>query len=290
MKVLLLGANGQLGTDIAAENERRGIFQIFPVTRDVVDLNDAGRATEKLSSLDFDVMINCTGYHRTDEAESNEARAVAVNTRAVGELAAICARKKARFIHVSTDYVFGGGEDRSPLAEDARKSPLNVYGRTKSEGEDLALASHEDTLVVRVASLFGVAGASGKGGNFVETMIRLGREKGRLRVVNDQRMSPTGTRDAAGAMLALIEKRASPGIYHVVNDGVASWCDFARRIIARANVPAEVEGISTAEFPTPARRPPYSALDNRKAVSIAGKMAPWEEALDRYLASKGYRA
>jgi dTDP-4-dehydrorhamnose reductase len=289
MKILLLGANGQLGTDILVENERRGLFDIFRVGRDVVDLSFAGQATDNLSSLDFDVMVNCTGYHRTDEAENNETLAIAVNTRAVGELAVLCARKKARFIHVSTDYVFGGGAECSPIPEKAMKAPLNVYGRTKSDGEDLALTSHDDSLVIRVASLFGLAGASGKGGNFVETMIRLGRERGKLRVVNDQHMSPTGTQDVAAAMLALIEKRASSGIYHVVNTGVASWCDFARRIIERANVSAEVEGISTAEFPTPARRPPYSALDNQKTVSIVGRMAPWEEALDRYLIGKGYR-
>jgi len=134
-----------------------------------------------------------------------------------------------------------------------------------------------------------VAGASGKGGNFVETMIRLGKARGRLTVVDDQIMSPTASWDAGEALLDLIAAQAPAGVYHVVNTGVASWRDFARDIIAKAGVAAEVAPIPTSQFPTPARRPPYSALSNAKLEAAIGRaMPPWTDALDRYLAAKGH--
>jgi dTDP-4-dehydrorhamnose reductase len=204
-------------------------------------------------------------------------------------LAKACGAKGARLVQVSTDYVYGGQAERTPLTEDVGRAPVNVYGATKALGEDLARLEHDDVIVARVASLFGVAGASGKGGNFVETMLRFGRERGRLTVVDDQVMSPTASWDAGEAILDLIAAEAPAGVYHVVNAGVASWCDFARDIIARARVAAEVVPIPTSQFPTPARRPPYSALSNAKLEAAIGRpMPPWTDALDRYLAAKGH--
>jgi dTDP-4-dehydrorhamnose reductase len=150
--------------------------------------------------------------------------------------------------------------------------------------------ANPDIYILRVASLFGVAGASGKGGNFVETMLRLARERGELKVVADQFMSPTGTADIAAAILALLRKDAERGIYHVVNSGSASWHAFASRIVARAGVDARVLPIPSSEFPTPARRPAYSVLANAKLSRAIGAMRPWEDALDAYLVAKGYRS
>jgi dTDP-4-dehydrorhamnose reductase len=138
--------------------------------------------------------------------------------------------------------------------------------------------------------LFGVAGASGKGGNFVETMIRFGREKGHLRVVNDQTMSPTATADVAGAILKLLRSNAPAGLWHAVNSGAATWHAFAERIIRQAGVAATVEPISSSEFPTPAKRPAYSVLDNRKLAAAIGPMRAWQDALDSYLLAKGHRS
>lgn len=289
MKVLLLGPNGQLGSDIRACNAARGEpWSIIPLGRETVDLSDLEATTRVIGQIAFDVLINCTGYHKTDEVERNAQQAVAINAHLVERLAAICRERKARFVHVSTDYVFGGQAKRAPLDEQDARAPLNVYGASKALGEDLALATGADVLVLRVASLFGLAGPSGKGQNFVETMIRLGRERGALRVVADQVMSPTATADVAAALARMLDAGVPAGIWHVVNAGAASWYDFATQIIARAGVPATVTPVSTAEFPTVARRPPYSVLATAKLAAAIGPMRPWQEALDDYLAAKGH--
>jgi dTDP-4-dehydrorhamnose reductase len=290
MRALLLGPNGQLGADIRRRNEAKNRpLTLLPFGRDRADLSDVPRAVEAIGALDFDALVNCSSYHKTDEVETNAQLAFTINAHLPRALAELCARKNARFVHVSTDYVFGGQKERAPLKEDHAKAPLNVYGASKGMGEDLALATGEDVLILRVASLFGVAGASGKGGNFVETMIKAGRERGALRVVDDQIMSPTSTADIADALLALLAVRAPAGVYHAVNsEGGVSWCAFAREIIRQSGVQANVTAIPSSEFPTPAKRPPYSALDNAKLAAIAGPMPPWPEALARYLRDKGH--
>jgi len=291
LTTLLLGPNGQLGTDIQATNAANASpLTIRPVTRAEIDLEDIERATSILRGIPFDALINCASYHKTDEVERNAQKAFTINAHLVQRLAEICAERRVRFIHISTDYVFGGQAKREPLSEIDAKAPLNVYGASKGMGEDLALQANDDMLILRVASLFGVAGASGKGGNFVETIIRLAREKGELKVVADQFMSPTATADIAVVLLNLLRVGADSGIYHVVNSGAASWYDFACRIIELAKVDARIIPIASAEFPTPAKRPPYSVLSNAKVRGAIGPMRSWEEALDSYLHAKGHRS
>lgn len=290
MIAVLLGPNGQLGTDIQAANANGGILSIMPAPRAQIDLENIDAAIGALRERPFDVLINCSSYHKTDEVEENAQRAFTINAHLVARLAELCAGRKARFVHISTDYVFGGGDTREPLTETDAKAPVNVYGASKAMGEDLARLANPDALILRVASLFGVAGASGKGGNFVETMIKFGRERGVLKVVADQFMSPTSTADIAAALLKLLRQEAAPGIYHVVNSGSATWAAFASRIIERADVAARVVPITSAEFPTKAKRPPYSVLSNAKLSAAIGGMRPWEEALDAYLVAKGHRA
>lgn len=289
MRLLLLGANGQLGSDILAINtklERPHTIELLP--RSALDVAQAAAIAPALEPLSFDAVVNCTSYHKTDEVEREGGRAVAVNCAAPKILAEICAQKRARFVHISTDYVFGGYIPAVPLRETDPAAPVNVYGATKLLGENLAFAAHKDTLVLRVASLFGVAGASGKGGNFVETMIRFGRERGELRVVADQTMSPTSTADIASWIFKLLERQAPAGIYHAVNSGAATWFHFARTIIAKTGVAATVHPIPSSDYATPAMRPPFSALDNRKLEAFVGSIRNWEEALDDYLESKGH--
>lgn len=286
MRVLLLGPNGQLGSDIRAANA--GLvkpFEILSVGRDRIDLSNVDEAIKTLSQLPFDVILNTTGYHKTDEVEGNAQLAFTINAHLVRRLAELCLERQARLFHVSTDYVFGGQTKRHPLVEDDARAPLNVYGASKCVGEDLALLTGADVTVLRVASLFGVAGASGKGGNFVETMIRLGRERGALKVVDDQIMSPTSTADAASALLRLIGAAAPGGVYHLVNTGEVSWCGFAKRIIELMGIPATVDPVPTSAMPTPAKRPPYSALSNAKLGSVIGAMREWEDALRDYLSA-----
>ena len=290
MKTILLGPNGQLGTDVQAANVRKGGWlSLTPVGRSSVDLCDIEAATNFLRESNFDCLINCSSYHRTDEVERNAQLAFTINAHLVQRLAQICFEKQARLVHVSTDYVFGGLLKSLPFTEADCKAPVNVYGASKAMGEDLALLTGAKVWVLRVASLFGIAGASGKGGNFVETMIRIGKEKGTLRVVADQTMSPTSTKDIAEVIIGMLQKDVAPGIWNVVNSGAASWYEFAKQIIARSNIKASVLPIDSGEFPTIARRPVYSVLDNTKLCDALGSIRAWQDALDEYLIAKGYR-
>ena len=288
MKVVVLGPNGQLGSDIFAANARNGGgIDIEGVGRDALDVTDLDRIEGVLGPMSFDALVNCTSYHKTDEVEKNASLAFTINAHAVQRMATVCAGKGARFVHISTDYVFSG-DATEPYVEEDRPGPLNVYGASKLMGEGLARNAHDDTLVLRVASLFGVAGASGKGGNFVETMIRVAKERGELRVVDDITMSPTATEDVARTLLKMLQTEAPPGIYHAVNSEPATWYRFAVEIVKGAGVRAEVTPVTSEEFPTVAARPHYSVLDNRKVGGILEGMPSWRDALQRYLRAKGH--
>ena len=290
MKAVLLGPDGQLGFDIRRTHEASASsFDMLPIPRRQLDLSVPGAAEAALNDLRFDALVNCAGCHKTDEIEDDSALAFAVNARAVQDLARICARKRARLIHVSTDYVFGGDAARTePLREDDRTAPVNVYGASKMLGETLIQLVCDNFVIVRVASLFGIAGASGKGGNFVETIVGKAGEGGTLRVVQDQVMSPTATSDVADVIVRMLTEGCATGIYHVVNSGAASWFDFARKIVRGAAMDADVVPCASHEYPTRAARPRYSALDSSKVSHLFGPMASWQEALERYLRSKGH--
>lgn len=290
MKVVLLGPNGQLGHDIRAAHEGAGeSFELLPLARDTLDVAVPGEVERVLADFAFDALVNCTSYHKTDEVEDNGTYAFEVNAHAVKSMAAVCRAKNARFVHISTDYVFGGDSTRTtPLQEDDPIAPVNVYGASKAMGEILARLAWKDVLILRVASLFGVAGASGKGGNFVETMIRLGRERGHLRVVNDQIMSPTATADVAGVIVAMLTGGYEAGTYHVVNSGQANWFEFAQEIVRLVGVDAIVEPCTSEEYPTRAARPRYSALDNARLTEMFGSLPTWRNALRSYLQAKGH--
>ena len=289
MRVVLLGPDGQLGHDIRNAHEDAGKpFELLPIGRDRLDVT-VPDLEERLADHRFDVLVNCTGYHKTDEVEDNAALAVGVNAHAVERMARACARRGARLVHVSTDYVFGGDTGRTvPFCEDDPVAPVNVYGASKALGETLARLACDEVVVLRVASLFGVAGASGKGGNFVETMLRMARERGTLRVVGDQMMSPTATRDVARIMLRMLLEGCAPGIYHAVNGGAATWCEFAREIVRQAGVDASVTSCTSDAYGARAARPRYSVLDNDKVSKRVGDLPSWHEALERYLRAKGH--
>ncbi|MBI4126441.1 MAG: dTDP-4-dehydrorhamnose reductase [Deltaproteobacteria bacterium] len=280
MKILVMGANGQLGSDLKK-------FEIIPFTRRDVDVSDFKTLHTALKSVTFDVLVNCASYNRVNDAEGHAEEAFRINASAVGEMAVACRKKRARFVHVSTDFVFDGATTK-PYVESDATGPINVYGASKCMGETLARLYGGDVITLRVASLFGVAGSSGKGGNFVETMMRLGKETGRLTVVNDITMSPTSTHDVARMIVTLLERGAAAGTYHAVNSGQATWYDFACEIIRRAHINADVIPVTSAEYPTRARRPLFSALDNTKITGVVGAIPHWTEALDRYLRQKGY--
>lgn len=290
MRVLLLGANGQLGTDIQRvfSNDSEKDLHIIPFTRKDLDVENVDSVPDVLSRQDFDVLINCTSYHKTDEVEDNASRAITINAHAVEKMAESCENRGAHFVHISTDYVFSGSK-RTPYTETDHPAPINVYGASKFMGETLAQKACQNTCIIRVASLFGIAGASGKGGNFIETIIRIGKEKKELRVVDDIRMSPTSTKTIAEVLMSLIKTDAPPSIYHVVNTGEATWYEFAKSVMNGIGLNIPVHPVTSDEFPTRAHRPSYSVLNNSLVSETIDQDIPhWSEALNEYLAMKGY--
>lgn len=289
MKVLVLGATGQLGTDLVAAAERSG-DPVRGLSRADLDVTDPDAVAAVLDRHSFDVLINCTAYNDTSAAESDAAGAFRVNAEAPELLATAAREAGAVFVHISTDYVFDGRAGR-PYVEEDPPAPLGVYGASKLTGEALARRAHpEGTTVIRTAALFGLA-AVGDGGNFVETILRAARARaagvgGPVRGVEDIVVSPTATADLAGGILALLRSDAGPGLYHLVNEGRASWFEFASAIVELAGLDVEVEPAPASAYPSSVRRPPFSALDAGKAAAFAGRLPRWEEGLARYLEAR----
>lgn len=190
-------------------------------------------------------------------------------------------------VYISTDYVFDGTKGK-PYTEEDTPNPINVYGVSKYAGEIFTRNYSPKHYVIRVSSLFGVAGASGKGGNFVETMIRLAKERKEINVVNDIVMSPTYTKDATVAIKKILEKSLPYGVYHVTNDVFCTWYEFAKAIFEIIGIEANLNPITSNEFPTTAMRPKFSALSIKKLKTFGIIMRPWREALKEYLQEKGH--
>ncbi|WP_127578842.1 dTDP-4-dehydrorhamnose reductase [Paenibacillus koleovorans] len=287
-RIVLLGASGQLGTDLRRVLGADGALELVPVVRTQLDVSDIGRIVPFLQSLlPFDVLINCTSYHKTDECEDQAEKAFAINALAPREMARFCADAGVRLVHFTTDYVFAGDTGQA-CGEDDPTWPLNVYGVSKSAGEQLIRAyAGERYWIIRVSSLFGEAGASGKGGNFVETMIRLARAGGPITVVDDQIMSPTHTLDIAKAVRAMLRREEEPpcGIYHCSGEGACSWYSFAREIFAQLQLDVRLSPVSSGSYATKAKRPAYSVLQPGKLRSFY-PMPRWQDALAEYLQIK----
>lgn len=284
MRIALLGANGQLGQDVDRVFSEDG-HQVLRLGRSEMDALD--------SSLDLaskfenvDVIINCTAYTRVDDAEGNVGAAHAINAVFPTRLAQAAKQLGRPLVHYSTDYVFDGTSN-TPYRESDPAKPINVYGLSKLAGEAGIEAYCEKALVLRVSSLFGIAGSSGKGGNFIETMIGLGRKGTPLKVVNDQRMAPTHTLDVARATLELLNKHSPYGLYHASGTGACTWYEFAKCIFELTGIGASVEPIPASSYKTPARRPTMSVLDNRKLASLC-TMPHWSESLASYLRLKNH--
>lgn len=288
MRVLVAGAAGQLGADMMSAGRNHGVT-VRGLTRSDLDVTDPRAVEQVLADHRFDVLVNCTAYNDTAGAESDAKAAFLINARGPELLALAARRAGARFVHVSTDYVFDGRTDR-PYKEDDPPAPLGVYGASKLTGEALARRGHPDgTLVIRTAALFGVA-AVGRGGNFVETILRAAEFRGdagpALTIVDDVVVSPTATSDLAEGILALVRADAPPSIYHVVNDGHGSWFDLARAIAELEALRIEVQPVPASTYPSPVHRPPFSVLDTAKATAIIGRLPHWKDALARYLEAR----
>lgn len=286
-KVILLGSNGQLGSDIVREFLPVEEIELIALTRAEIDAEGDDVDAVLSDYTECDALVNCTSYHKTDECEDNPQKCFAINASFVLQLARFCSKNEMDLYQISTDYVFDGRSD-SPYTENDPEAPLNVYGVSKAAGESFVRQYAPAHYILRVSSLFGVAGASGKGGNFVETMIKLARDGKKLSVIDDQFMSPTYTRDVARAILSLVVSgKADYGTYHCCNSGSCSWYQFTKAILSMSEIDADLSGVAFADYSFKAPRPFYSVMDNSR-INRHFEMPPWEDALKRYLREKGH--
>ena len=277
MRALLIGANGQLGTDIIA-TKPAGI-ELKGLTRKELDITHFNQLREVLLAAKPDVLINTAAYHKTDACEDDPELTFKVNAIAVREMAQIINELNGILVHISTDYVYDGKKKPIPYTEVDPPNPLNTYGIAKLAGEIYLSNITEKHYRVRVSSLFGKAGASAKGGNFVTTVLRRAQQGESLRVINDAEMSPTYTMDAAKEIWRLITEQRPFGVYHVTNGGHCSWYAFAKQILKLSGLKNDVIPIDHTEYFTKAKRPLWSPLESVKDIHLR----PWEEALEEFL-------
>ena len=274
MRVLVAGSGGQLGRALAA-TAPEGVTLIAPAETDF-DIGNAAQVREVVAAARPDLLVNAAAWTAVDKAEADEAAALLVNATAVGHLAAAAAATGARFVQISTDYVFDG-QACQPYRPDTPPAPASAYGRTKLAGEQAAAAHHPAPLIIRTAWVYAAAG-----NNFVKTMLRLMAEREEVRVVADQLGTPTHAASLARAIWAL---HGHSGIFHWTDAGVASWYDFAIAIHDEAlalgllSRPTRVLPIRTEDYPTPARRPAYGVLDKSSSWAITGPARHWRHEL-----------
>ncbi len=277
--VLVTGANGQLGAALRNISDRFDGFRFYFTDVDTLDICDKSQVGDYMKSHGISCVVNCAAYTAVDKAEDDEEACMRINCDAVRNIGEIAALLGARVVHVSTDYVFDGCATH-PYRESDTTNPASVYGRTKLAGEQALLSSCEDSVIIRTAWLYSETGT-----NFVKTMLRLGTERDMLGVVADQRGTPTYAGDLADVIKAILTAGSFvPGVYHYTNEGACTWYDFAVKIFELANVKCEVNPLTTAEYPTRAKRPVYSILDKSKIKETYGIRIPaWEDSLSKCL-------
>lgn len=279
-KILVTGANGQLGSEIKFLSN--GVEAEFIFTdKEELDITSSEKILEFYQSSPFDAIINCAAYTAVDKAESDVDLAYSINASAVGHLASLALEKGLKMIHISTDYVFDGKAYR-PYSTDVVPNPSSIYGKSKEKGENLMLSINPpNSVIIRTSWVY-----SSFGHNFVKTMLRLGADKPTLNVVSDQIGSPTYARDLAGAILEILPKLTSDGckIYHYSNEGTASWYDFALAVMELKELPCQIMPIATEAYPLPAPRPFFSLLDKSAIKADYGLKIPhWRASLKKAL-------
>jgi dTDP-4-dehydrorhamnose reductase len=279
--ILVTGKNGQLGSELQAIASLHPQYDFIFTDRETLDITNRDEVDDFFSKKLPQFCINAAAYTAVDKAETERDLAVKVNAEAVGYLALACKKYSAKFIHISTDYVFDGTASK-PYKEEDEMNPVNFYGLTKLMGEELAFTNHPGSIVIRTSWVY-----SSYGSNFVKTMLRLISEKSAINVVNDQYGSPTYARDLADAILAIIKSSttsilAPGGIYHFSNSGAISWFDFASAIKEISASSCSVSPIPTSSYPTPAKRPTYSVFDKTKISTSYGiEIKDWKKSLQQ---------
>lgn len=281
MKVLVTGVGGQLGHDVVRELEQRG-HEVTGVGREEMDITDAEKVRKVIRDCVPDAVIHCSAYTAVDRAEDEADQCRKVNVEGTKNIAEICAELDCKMIYISTDFVFSGEGER-PWETDDAAGPISVYGRTKYEGEDEVKSRLDKFFIVRISWVFGK-----NGNNFVKTMLRIGKENGAVKVVDDQIGSPTYTRDMA-VLLADMVQTEKYGVYHASNEGFCSWYDFAKEIFRLAGMDdVSVMPITSDQFPAKAKRPFNSRMSKEKLVKEGfNKLPSWQDALKRYLQELG---
>lgn len=278
--ILVTGANGQLGSEL----RRIGfspLDEVFFTDVAELDITDREAVECYVKRNDIDTIVNCAAYTAVDRAEEEPEKTELINVKAVANLAEVAEKEGCLLVHVSTDYVFEGTASE-PYTEKSLANPQTVYGRTKLAGERAIRKSGCLAIIIRTAWLY-----SEYGSNFVKTILRLAKEKGELNVVADQVGTPTYAADLVAAIVHILADECvvdKTGIYHFSNEGVCSWCDFAREIVRLSGVKCNVNAVTTADYPAKAHRPLYSVLDKAKIKQVFGVAVPeWKEALGRMM-------
>lgn len=270
MKVLVIGSKGMLGTDLIKELSKNE-YEVFGWDVQDIDITKEEDML-KIEKENPDIIINCAAYTQVDGAETEKKICYAVNVKGVKNLVNLSKKLDVPLIQISTDYVFNG--QKQGYDEDYKKDPINYYGITKSEGEDLIINNLKKYYIIRTSWLFGKNGK-----NFVETITRLCKEKDEIKVVNDQIGCPTYTKDLSKGIINIIKNKKDYGIYHITNSDKCSWFEFAEEIAGLQKLDCLIKSCTTEEFPRPAKRPKFSILNNSKTE----KLRSWKEALKEYI-------
>ena len=289
LRIAVIGANGQLGTDLIKVFSKDSDLQLFPLTHKDIDIVDKNTTNQVINRIKPDIVINTAAYHRVNDCETNLEKAFLINAFAQKNLAEYCSQQNSVLVYISTDYVFGLDRKKTtPYKETDSPGPLNVYGLSKLTGEYFTRYICKKYFILRSSGLFGLKGSSLKGGNFVETMLKFAHEKMNVRVVNDQFLAPTYTVDLAKQIHKLI-KTDSYGIYHASALGECSWYTFAKEIFKITNTKVHLIPITSKEYYTPAKRPLYSVLGNENLKNLNLNIMPdWHIGLKNYLIEKDY--
>ncbi|MBU1337440.1 MAG: dTDP-4-dehydrorhamnose reductase [Acidobacteria bacterium] len=284
MKVMIIGADGQLGSDLVPALNKHHLSSL---TYPEFDILRTDQVEATLMDLNPDIVINTAAYNRVDDGEEFPLDAFRLNALAVRDLARMCSERETVLVHFSSDYVFDGRK-RSPYTEEDSPSPLNVYGLTKLAGELFVRNLCRRYYIVRTSSLFGLAGCMGKGHNFVDLIIKRQEEGHPLRIVDNQRMTPTSTFELAERIRALIETNAY-GLYHLSSRGDCTWYEYAGEVFHLLGIAPDLSPINSGDYLARARRPAYSVLDNGKAARTGvPEFSHWTEALENFMRKKGY--
>lgn len=272
----MTGKNGQLGNELQVLSKQHSGFDYIFTDSAELDITDHAKVDEFFERHKPVISINAAAYTAVDKAETDKETALKINADAVGNLAKNCAKVSARFIHVSTDYVFDGTAS-TPYTEDHPVNPVNFYGESKLKGEQLALEKLPSAIIIRTSWVYSVFG-----NNFVKTMLRLMKERESINVINDQFGSPTYAADLAAVIMQIASQEKTPGgIYHFSNDGIISWYDFAVTIRDIAALKCNVNPIDTSGYPTPAKRPAYSVMSKEKIKLLGVQFKDWKKSLQQ---------